>query len=489
MSKTVDKIETIQKAGLKKLAPIAKILALLLLIVGFTIYGVDKVDDMNGPEPGDPKSLNDYNDFNVDFGAGEKLLAGEDIYFQPTSPEGRYFLYPPIYAIYMSVIYKLGLRWGAIYWFLSNVIMLMISAYLITQVVAKDRSTRIKLAILGIILTGRFIDSDLGNGNVNLHVLFFLSVGLWCLAKYRSFWGGFSFGLAALTKVTPIIFLGYLMWKAFISWIRTKQQSLPKKANRPIMPLKFWNHAIVGMLVSLVLFTAVVPSLILGWKKNHQLHQDFYTSMVGPYVRVSDHPEKYWDSGYSLKTVLIHYLSDITNIGSQKKSISVNFANLSPQTVWILYLVLSLIMVGLSLIAWQRHLVDKVSIGWGPLLLALELGTLAALMVTISPLTRKAHYVVLLIPVIASLSTGLKPDIQFPRRIRKLLITGAVAVGVIGIGSSIDVVGRHLFEILIHGHRVLFWASLIIWTSCTIALIKLTKAPARNRTDSYYSQH
>ena len=279
MSNSTERTETAGLVKLKKATPFAKVLAVLLLIVGVTIYGIEKVDDMNGPEPGDPKSLNDYNDFNVDFGAGEKLLAGEDIYFQPTSPEGRYFLYPPIYAIYMSIIVKLGLRGGAVYWFLSNVIMLIMSAYLITQVLAGDRSTRIALAILGIILTGRFIDSDLGNGNVNLHVLFFLSLGLWCLAKNRSFWGGFSFGLAALTKVTPIIFVGYFIWKAFIDWIRTKRLSSQGKAVRQQRPFKFWKQAIAGMVVSLVLLTAVVPSLILGWEKNRKLHRDFYISM------------------------------------------------------------------------------------------------------------------------------------------------------------------------------------------------------------------
>ena len=36
---------------------IAKAMAVIILVVGVTIYGIDKVDDMNGPEPGDPKSL------------------------------------------------------------------------------------------------------------------------------------------------------------------------------------------------------------------------------------------------------------------------------------------------------------------------------------------------------------------------------------------------------------------------------------------------
>lgn len=468
-------------SGIKKVSPLAKVLTVLIVIVGVTIYGIEKVDDMNGPEPGDPKSLKDYNDFSAFFEAGERLLDGNNVYFQSSKVEGRAFLYPPIFAIYMSIIAKLGLRSAAIYWFLSNLIILIMSAYLITHVLAKDRSTRITLAILGIILTGRFIDSDFGNGNANLHILFFLSMGLWCLANNRSFWGGFSFGLAALSKVTPIIFIGYFIWKGFISWIRTKRLPPQENAIRQLKPFKFWKHAIAGMLVSLVLFTAVVPSLILGWEKNHQLHSDFYASMVGPYARVSSHPEKYWDSGYSLKTVLIHYLTKITNFPSEKKRVHVNFANLSFRTVWFLYLALSLIMVGLSLFAWQRHLVDQMPIHWGPLLLALEVGTVAALMVTISPMTRKAHFVVLLIPVIASLSIGFKSQVQFPKQLKTLLISGAVVVGLLGIGSSRDVVGRHLFSILIYGHRILFWASFLIWTSCTIALIQLkysgSKAP------------
>jgi len=148
--------------------------------------------------------------------------------------------------------------------------------------------------------------------------------------------------------------------------------------------------------------------------------------------------------------------------------------------VWLLYLALSLIMLGLSLFAWQHHQVNQISIDWGPLLLALEIGSVAALMVTISPLSRKAHYVILLIPVIASLSTGFNSQVQVPKQLQKLLISGAVVVGLIGIGSSKDVVGRQLFDILIYGHRILFWASFIIWASCTIALIRLHKCREQN---------
>jgi len=444
-----------------------------MLIAGITVYGIEKVDDMNGPEPGDPKSLNDYNDFNVDFGAGEKLLAGEDIYFQPTSPEGRYFLYPPVYAIYMSMVVKLGLRGGAIYWFLSNATMLIISVFLTTQLLTKDRYIRMKLAILGIIITGRFIDSDLGNGNVNLHVLFFLSLGLWCLAKNRSFWGGFSFGLAALTKVTPIIYIGYLSWKVLTSWNRSRQSLSTDMAARQYDPFKFWSRALAGMIASLILFTAVVPSLFLGWETNRQLHRDFYVSMVKPYARISGHPAKYWQSGYSLKSVLIHYFSDTTKFDSERKKDHVNVANLSPQTIWLMYLTITIVLVGFSLFAWQRHLVDQIPIDWGPLLLALEIGSVAALMVTISPLSRKAHYVVLLIPVLASLSSGFNLPVQLPQKLKKLLIGGAVFVGIIGIGTSRDVVGRQLFTYLVYGHRVLFWTSFIIWMSCTIALIRV----------------
>jgi hypothetical protein len=451
-----------------KVINILEVLFILLVLTDFVIYGINKVDDMNGPEPGQPKSVRDFNDFNVFFGAGEGVLKGKDIYFTPTSPEGRYFLYPPAFALYMSGVAQLGL-WGAsVYWYVVSMFMLLSSAWLISGILAQNRSARIAMAFLGIILVGRFIDSDFGNGNANIHVLFFLSLGVWCLAKNRCFSGGLSFGIAAIVKLTPIIFMGYFFWKWLISCFRKK---IPQKdAFEEISPTSYWGQSLRGMIAALLLFTVILPSMVLGLQKNVALHCTFYSAMIHPYLTVSNAADKYWDSGYSAKTILLHYLTLRKTENTEGNRININLADWPQDVVWHLYLIISFLMVGLCLISWKNYTTRHMHTHSFPFALALELGSVVSLMVLISPLTRKAHFVVLLIPVIAALGAGLHPAWPKSRFLKRLLIWGAIIVGIIGTGTSTDVLGRHLFEIA-DAHVVLFWAGFAIWIACIISLL------------------
>ena len=456
-----------------KAVSMAKLLGILVLFLGFAGYGIRTVDEMNGPEPGDPTSLMDYNDFNVGFRAGERLLAEKEFYFEPTS-KGRYFLYPPIFALYMSLLVKLGLRGAAVYWYLTNLFMLLMSAYLIASVLTKAPSTRVTLALLGILLTGRFIDSDFGNGNANCHVLFFIALGLWCLAKNRSFWGGAAVAIATLIKVTPIIFIGYFSWKFVVDWLRKRKVFPGQEADRGTVQHLSWIQVTAGMVVTLFLLTAVVPTLFLGWSRSRQLHQDYYNSMVGPYLEVSDHPEKFWDAGYSMKAMLVRYLTERPDDHYGNKPLQINFVHWSSRSAWLLYLFISLVMVAISLVAWRSTGGGHLSEWQRLFLLTMEVGNLVALMVTISPLSRKAHFVVLLIPVIVFLRTGFKPLVHYVKQFRTFLVGTAVVVGLIGVGSSIDVVGSHMCRIL-DAHCFLGWAPIIVWASSTIVLLRLCK--------------
>jgi hypothetical protein len=305
-------------------------------------------------------------------------------------------------------------------------------------------------------------------------VLFFIVLGLWCLARNRSFWGGAAVAIATLFKVTPIIFLGYFSWKAVVGWLR-QDKIFPNRATDRGHALHIsWVRAIAGMIVALFILTAVVPSLFLGWGKNRQLHQTFYNSMLGPFLKVSDNPEKYWDAGFSMKVMFIRYLTERIDDHSGKEPLQINFARWTSRSVWLLYLFISLVMVAISLVAWCSNGVSNLSGGERTFLLTMEVGNLVALMVTISPLSRKAHYVVLLIPVIVFLRTGFKPLMLSVKKFRTLLVSSAVAVGVIGIGTSFDLVGSTMYRI-VDTHCILGWASIIVWTASTVVLLRLCK--------------
>ncbi len=471
----LQRLYPVRFSWLRKAAALVKALIILLILLELVFYSIKNIDDMNGPEAGQPKSIEDYNDFNAFFGAGEGILKGKDIYFTPTSPEGRHFIYPPAFALYMSAVAGLGLRGAAVYWYLVSLLMVIASAFLLAGIFARDRAGRSALVLIGILIVSRFICSDLNNGNANAHVLLFLCLGLWLLVKRRGFAGGFSFGIAAMTKVTPIIFLGYFAWKLLLTWSASKRPALETAGSGPtVLPARFWTSTLCGMIAALVLLSAVVPTMVLGVKKNYSLHRDFAESMIFPYARASGYPEKYWDSGFSLKVFLLHYLTSSSSTDSKKRPPRIGLADWPRETVWRLYLMISLIIIGISLFSWRGDPIHRVAPDRRAFILSLEVGTVAAVMLLISPLTRKAHMIVLLIPVIASLGVAWRANAPGFRRMRNILISGALVVGVIGLGATRGILGRELFDILVDGrHTILFWAPMLIWISCTTALFLL----------------
>ncbi len=118
------------------------------------------------------------------------------------------------------------------------------------------------------LLSIRPIVLDLQHGNVNLFILFLLVVALFAYQKGRGAVAGLVLGLAIACKLTPALFLPYLLWKR--SW-----------------------RALGGCLAGVVLFLwpGVVPAVVLGAGENqHQLRQ-WYESYGGA-IRGTEH--KVW---------------------------------------------------------------------------------------------------------------------------------------------------------------------------------------------------
>src|SRR5262245_38556862 len=114
---------------------------------------------------------------------------------------------------------------------------------------------------LTVLLSLRAITGDLQHGNVNLFILFLVIGGLYALYHERDFLAGLVLALAMACKVTPALFLPYLVWKR--AW---------------------W--ALAGCAVGLLLFfwPGFVPALFLGWDKNVEYIGSWMNQMVRPFI-------------------------------------------------------------------------------------------------------------------------------------------------------------------------------------------------------------
>jgi hypothetical protein len=113
--------------------------------------------------------------------------------------------------------------------------------------------------MIAVVLAAHPILGDLSHGNVNIFIAFLVFAALELLRRRCDTVAGVVLGLAVACKVTPALFLPYLLWK------------------------RAWK-AVAGCLLGLVLWLFVVPGLALGWGHNLTLLASWYDGMVRPFV-------------------------------------------------------------------------------------------------------------------------------------------------------------------------------------------------------------
>jgi hypothetical protein len=117
---------------------------------------------------------------------------------------------------------------------------------------------------IALAITGCYVLRDLPECGLQLLLLSMLSVALWALIHGRHALCGWSLGLAAVYKVTPVIFLPYLLWK------------------------RQWRAA--GWMAMASVCFCILPAVYLGWQKDVSLHRQ-WLSFVGYTLTLADPSE------------------------------------------------------------------------------------------------------------------------------------------------------------------------------------------------------
>jgi hypothetical protein len=183
------------------------------------------------------------------------LDTGDNIYDHYIYPN------PPIMALVLKPLAELEPAWaGALLWYYLKAGMALASLYWVFRLVKGHGVPFPPWAkALTVLLSLRPIMGDLIHGNVNLFILFLVVAGLYAFHKGRQAGGGLLIALAVACKVTPALFVPYLVWK------------------------RAWR-ALAGCAVGLVLFLWVVPACFLGWEKNQELLTSWTRNMIVPFL-------------------------------------------------------------------------------------------------------------------------------------------------------------------------------------------------------------
>jgi hypothetical protein len=295
-----------------------------------------------------------------------QLLDEEDIYQRFTYPN------PPIMAILLRPLADMPPLTAALLWFYLKVSMTIVALHWVFRLVESgDRPFPTWAKVLATLLSLRPIMGDLSHGNVNLFILFLVVGSLYAFHQGRDLTAGIVLALAICCKVTPALFVPYFLWK------------------------RAWR-ALAGTAIGLVLFLAVVPSIILGPQRNTRDLQSWFSVMVIPYARDGVVTSKH--NNQSLPGLIYRLGTDSPSYISYEgeKYVPVQFDNvvsLSPETAgWIIKGCMAAFVLGAALVCRTR-IRDRD--GWR---LAAEFALVLLGMLLFSERTWKQHCVTLMLP-------------------------------------------------------------------------------------------
>jgi alpha-1,2-mannosyltransferase len=293
-------------------------------------------------------------------------LDEEDIYQRFAYPN------PPIMAILLWPLAELPPLAAALLWFYLKVGMTLLALHWVFRLVERhERPFPAWAKVLATLLSLRPIMGDLSHGNVNLFILFLVVAALYSFHRGRDLTAGVVLALAMCCKVTPALFVPYLIWK------------------------RAWR-ALAGVALGLGLFLAVVPSIILGPVRNANDLSSWFSVMVLPYARDGVVTSKH--NNQSLPGLVYRLVTDSPSYVSYQgeKYIPMQFDNLlslPPETArWIIKGCMLAFGVGVVLVC---RTATRDRRGWR---LAAEFGIVLLGMLLFSERTWKQHCVTLLLP-------------------------------------------------------------------------------------------
>lgn len=341
-----------------------------------------------------------------------QLVQGQDIYAMhayPNTPVVALLLYPlaqwpPLAGAIALFAIKLAMAAAAIGWSIR---------------LAAGQRAAPPLWAVGVVLAlaARPIISDLQHGNINIVVLYLVTLGLWLFARDRLFLGGFWIGFAVVVKVTPALLVLYFAWKR--QWM-------------------LLIGAAAGALAGVLL-----PALVLGMDRNIDLHRAWYDQMISRYV-VEAEVEIAGHINQSIPGLMTRLLTDTAGLklGTARERAgedapAINLVSLeSSQVEWAIRIVLLAILGWLAFVCRTPVAAAGERRQWR---LACEMGLVLLAMLLMSERTWKHHFVIVVLPI-ASLVMHLA--LRSPPRIEsRIVIAALIGYALLTMATSGELIG------------------------------------------------
>lgn len=296
------------------------------------------------------------NDFTVFYSAAKNLYYYADPYNHPIAAKTPY-LYLPLFSLLIVPLAIMPLTYAATVWYWLNILFTILLLVISTRLVSNKLSEQTPILIILFILLARLIIDNLLWGQVNILVA--LLISLWLLAQEKSYkWlGELALAIAISIKITPVLLGFYLL-------IKGRWQEL-KRLVISFLSITF---------ISLIPLGSNALPLLKGWFNRTILNKEgFNWAYAG---------------NQSLRGAL-ERLASPTNTESSYYP-KVNLVDLSSKEVQQIFLLLALFLV-----CYFSYKTIKQS----NKLLVSQAAAICSLMLLLSNLSWKAHFIFLTLPL------------------------------------------------------------------------------------------
>ncbi len=282
--------------------------------------------------------------------ASKRIIENEPLYVQ----EVVAYIYPPLLAFILIPLTLIPSYIVKVILFFLNIFLIYLSFKLLLNTIGQKNINIFTLSFFSIFFTLRFFMDNSNLGQINIVILFLCVLTLYFFTLRKDFLAGIFLASAIVIKVTPIFLLLYFVFKREFK-------------------LSFYT-------LSSLIFFLLIPSLSLG-----------FTGNIDALIQYKDIVQNIYDSTHlnqSLYNTIIHFLSPVPLWNNMK----INIANLSEyQIKKVIYTIFGIISIIFAFIFRKKIKRDDANI-------LLEYSMVIVLMLLFSPVSRKAHFVILLIP-------------------------------------------------------------------------------------------
>ena len=246
-----------------------------------------------------------FDDFNVFFHAGKRLLNGENIYGEPHHYNLKYF-YSVLFAAWMSAMQGIGIVGAKWVWFMINFVLLFRTLFILKSIIPEGTKGRMLIMFVLMLIMSKIILINYVSNQITIVILWTVLEAYVQLKNQRIFLAAAIICLGINIKILPIVVVPYMLYMA---------------SNR-------WRFLMAG--IGFLLLYTFVPALLFGWDYNLMLLSE-WAKTLNP---VSDiHVMQTYEYGIlDISSLITKFLSDEPVYLEPK----LNFASWSKSQLFIL---------------------------------------------------------------------------------------------------------------------------------------------------------